>query len=75
MKSRQSQGIGALRYEGICARRLKWLSGQAFAGMYDAAPTSSNASQFLRINGNNLVIDCKRCAAATQSCENLISTY
>ena len=43
-------------------RRLKWLSGQAFQGLYDAAPTPTNASQFLRIDGIDLVINCKRCA-------------
>ena len=40
--------------------RLKWLSGQPFAGQFDAAPTSVNATQFLRVDGNNLVIDCKK---------------
>lgn len=40
--------------------RLKWVSGQAFADLYDGAPTPTNASQFLRIDGNNLVINCKR---------------
>ena len=43
-------------------RRLKWVSGQAFQGLYDAAPTPANASQFLRIDGIDLVINCKRCA-------------
>ena len=43
-------------------RRLKWQSGQPFDGMYDAAPTTLNDTSFLRIDGNQLVIDCKRCA-------------
>ena len=51
-------GINLAR--GAC--RLKWQSGQPFAGMFDAAPTTTNATQFLRIDGNQLVIDCKRCA-------------
>ena len=41
--------------------RLKWQSGSPFAKIFDAAPTSVNASQFLRIDGHDLVIDCKRC--------------
>lgn len=50
---------------GMCADvvmscRLKWLSGQPYAGKYDAAPTSTNATQFLRVDGNSLVIDCKK---------------
>ena len=45
---------------GMRTCRLKWQSGQAFQGLYDAAPTHTNASQFLRIDGNNLVINCKR---------------
>ncbi|CAK0785155.1 hypothetical protein CVIRNUC_008361 [Coccomyxa viridis] len=49
-------------YRGQPGLRLKWLSGQAFAALYDAAPTHHNASQFLRINGNDFVIDCKRAA-------------
>ncbi len=40
--------------------RLKWKSGNAFAKIFDAAPTSVNASQFLRVDGHNLVIGCKR---------------
>ena len=48
-------------------RRVKWLSGQAFHGLYDAAPTPANASQFLRINGIDLVINCKRCAPNADS--------
>ena len=46
----------------LFVHRLKWVSGQAFQGLYDAAPTPANASQFLRINGIDLVINCKRCA-------------
>ena len=40
--------------------RLKWVSGQPFAGRYDALPTTTNQTQFLRIDGNSLVIDCKK---------------
>ena len=40
--------------------RLKWLSGQPFDGKFDAAPTPTNATQFLRVDGNNLVINCKK---------------
>jgi hypothetical protein len=40
--------------------RLKWTSGQAFAGRYDEAPTQTNATQFLRVDGNSIVIDCKK---------------
>ena len=42
------------------ACRLKWVSGQPFAGRYDALPTTNNQTQFLRIDGNSLVIDCKK---------------
>lgn len=45
----------------VCLRRLKWLSGRPFADMYDAAPSPVNATQFLRIFNNDLVINCKRC--------------
>ena len=47
---------------GVC--RLRWRSGQAYDGLYDAAPTSVNATQFVRVHDGDLVIDCKRCAAA-----------
>jgi hypothetical protein len=40
--------------------RLKWGSGVAYADMYDAAPTATNASNFLHIYNNDLVINCKR---------------
>ena len=50
----------------LWVRRLKWLSGQAFANLYDATPTPHNASQFLRINGNDFVIDCKRWVTSPQ---------
>lgn len=43
-----------------CLCRLKWKSGNPFAKIFDAAPTSVNASQFLRVDGHNLVIGCKR---------------
>lgn len=42
--------------------RLKWASGQPYDGMYDAAPTTVNATQFVRVHDGDLVIDCKRCA-------------
>lgn len=42
--------------------RLRWRSGQPYDGLYDAAPTSTNATQFVRIHNGDLVIDCKRCA-------------
>ena len=51
-------------------RRLKWVSGQAFQGLYDAAPTPANASQFLRIDGIDLVINCKRCAPQAEALSN-----
>ncbi len=35
--------------------------------MYDAAPTPTNASQFLRIDGIDLVINCKRCMPHAQA--------
>lgn len=50
------------RMRDLFACRLKWQSGQPFAGQFDAAPTTTNATQFLRIDGNQLVINCKRCA-------------
>ncbi|CAL8463261.1 g2795 [Coccomyxa elongata] len=49
-------------YRGQPGVRLKWQSGSPFAQIFDAAPTSVNASQFLRIDGHDLVIDCKRAA-------------
>ena len=36
------------------------MTGRPFEDLYDAAPTPTNASQFLRIDGNNLVVNCKR---------------
>ncbi|KAK9917541.1 hypothetical protein WJX75_005540 [Coccomyxa subellipsoidea] len=49
-------------YRGHPGVRLKWKSGNPFAKIFDAAPTSVNASQFLRVDGHNLVIGCKRAA-------------
>lgn len=47
----------------VWLRRLRWMSGRPFADMYDAAPTAGNATEFLRIFNNDLVINCKRCAS------------
>ena len=52
--------LGASSDAKQAARRLKWVSGQPFAGRYDALPTTTNQTQFLRIDGNSLVIDCKK---------------
>lgn len=52
------EGVRNLIAHILC--RLKWTSGQAFAGRYDEAPTQTNATQFLRVDGNSIVIDCKK---------------